>query len=246
MDQGTQEWLAWRAKGIGASEAPAVLGLSSYMTKRELWLEKTGQREPKPISAYANAKGGTNETSLRARYSLATGCDFQPRLAQHDTFPHIQASLDGFCENKARAIEIKFVGKEFADRLPDKALPFGEHWIQVQHQMLASGLFTIDYLWSTNGTDYEVKKMDIDGVFQGELLIELNAFWNLVTTKTDPGYSEDDAKPASEELGRYLKEYKETKDKKLKELMRPLVTWPRMEYNGVTVSLTPQGKMTVR
>lgn len=251
----TEEWIAWRETGIGASESSAIFGTHTYMTKRDLWLLKTKQVPPKPISAFANAKGGVNETSVRARYSLQEGCDFQPRNAIHDTFPFIKASLDGYDNDTARAIEIKFVGAQYRDTLPAKALRMGEHWIQCQHQMLAAGLFFVDYLWSCDGVVYKVQRMLIDAEFQQELTLALVAFWNLVTTRTDPGYSDDDAKPITDELmQKYIKEYKKNlilggyfnRNKEIRTIIKRLITHPRMEWNGVKVTLTKEGRLTVR
>ena len=39
------EWLKWRRKGIGGSDAGAVLGISPYKTARDVYYEKLG-REP--------------------------------------------------------------------------------------------------------------------------------------------------------------------------------------------------------
>ncbi|MBR5357435.1 MAG: YqaJ viral recombinase family protein [Lachnospiraceae bacterium] len=40
-----EEWLALRKKGIGGSDAPKILGLSSFMSPLELYWNKTGQRD---------------------------------------------------------------------------------------------------------------------------------------------------------------------------------------------------------
>lgn len=47
-DAGTPEWQAYRSslRGIGASDAPKVLGLSSYGGPFEFWLQQTGRAEP--------------------------------------------------------------------------------------------------------------------------------------------------------------------------------------------------------
>ena len=37
------EWLEWRKKGIGGSDASVVCGISRYKSLVELWLDKTGQ-----------------------------------------------------------------------------------------------------------------------------------------------------------------------------------------------------------
>ena len=37
LEQGTYEWLEWRMGGLGASDAPVVMGVSPYSTSRTLW-----------------------------------------------------------------------------------------------------------------------------------------------------------------------------------------------------------------
>ena len=37
-----EQWLAWRKKGIGGSDAASALGLSPYRTARELYYDKIG------------------------------------------------------------------------------------------------------------------------------------------------------------------------------------------------------------
>lgn len=44
-----EEWLVNR-KGIGGSDASAILGLNPYKTNQELWMEKKGQMSPVDIS----------------------------------------------------------------------------------------------------------------------------------------------------------------------------------------------------
>ena len=41
-----EEWLQWRKKGIGSSDAAACAGESKWKSPYALWLEKTGQMEP--------------------------------------------------------------------------------------------------------------------------------------------------------------------------------------------------------
>ena len=37
------DWLKYRRRGIGGSDAAAVYGISRYKSPFELWLDKTGQ-----------------------------------------------------------------------------------------------------------------------------------------------------------------------------------------------------------
>ena len=40
IEQNTEEWFKYRNSGIGASEAPIILGLSPYKTRIELYEQK--------------------------------------------------------------------------------------------------------------------------------------------------------------------------------------------------------------
>lgn len=61
-----EEWLVNR-KGIGGSDASAILGLNPYKTNQELWMEKKGQMSPVDISDKSYVKYGNDaDEELRA------------------------------------------------------------------------------------------------------------------------------------------------------------------------------------
>lgn len=65
-----EEWLVNR-KGIGGSDASAILGLNPYKTNQELWMEKKGQMSPVDISGKSYVKYGNDaEPLLRALFAL--------------------------------------------------------------------------------------------------------------------------------------------------------------------------------
>lgn len=37
-----EDWLSWRRRGIGGSDAAAVMGMSPFCTKRDLYYDKRG------------------------------------------------------------------------------------------------------------------------------------------------------------------------------------------------------------
>jgi Phage-related protein, predicted endonuclease len=41
-DMSKDEWLQWRKRGIGGSDASIVCGLNRYKSPVELWMEKRG------------------------------------------------------------------------------------------------------------------------------------------------------------------------------------------------------------
>ena len=65
-------WLKERSKGIGGSDAAAILGVSPYKTNERLWLEKTGQEQPEDISGKSWVIDGTkSEEHIRELFKLA-------------------------------------------------------------------------------------------------------------------------------------------------------------------------------
>lgn len=144
-----KEWHELRKKGIGASEAAAVIGLSPYKTNVELWEEKTRRREPEDISDKPYVKYGTEaEKHLRALFALdfpqyeVNYKDFDMRY--NSDYPFIFATLDGELTEKATGrkgvLEIKTTEimkseqyEKWKDRIPQN------YYIQVIHQLLATG-----------------------------------------------------------------------------------------------------------
>ncbi len=112
MKQNTNDWLAWRRKGLGASDAPIVLGLSEYKTPFQLWQNKLNLLPDEPSSFIAEM-GHKFEGRARAQFALETGIDLKPDICkEHPEFPHLRASLDGDCSERRVFAEIKLVGKK--------------------------------------------------------------------------------------------------------------------------------------
>lgn len=95
-----KQWLEERKKGIGGSDAAAVLGLNPYMTNVDLWKIKTGRKDQEDISNKPFVKYGTEaEKHLVELFAL----DFPKYevihsdndLIRHSDYEFLHASLDG-------------------------------------------------------------------------------------------------------------------------------------------------------
>lgn len=132
-----QEWLAWRKKGIGSSDAPVVMGVSPWGTKMDLYEQKISEAiEEDESNQYVKDLGNEAEPKIRSLFSLLVADDFQVVLLEMDGFPLI-ASLDGRSTCKTKIIEIKLSGKEDFEgaqkgKVPEKYVP------QIQHQLMVS------------------------------------------------------------------------------------------------------------
>ena len=143
-------WLKGRISfpGIGASEAPAIVGSSGWMTSTELWEIKTGRKTPKDISDNEFVKYGTEaEQHIRGLFMLKHD-DYKLTYRPYDFLyqserPWLRCTLDGELENedgvkgilecKSHFVRGKSDFAQWQDRIPDNYL------IQILHQWLASG-----------------------------------------------------------------------------------------------------------
>jgi putative phage-type endonuclease len=135
--QGSNEWHAHRAEHRNASETPAVLGVSPWVTPYQLWLQRTGRAvtEVNP----AMVRGTQLEPAAREAYERLTGNVMEPLVLVEGDY---SASLDGITLDGALILEIKcpFNGRE-SDLWKDATrgnLPEHYRW-QVQHQLMVAG-----------------------------------------------------------------------------------------------------------
>lgn len=141
-----EEWLVNR-KGIGGSDASAILGLNPYKTNQELWMEKKGQMSPVDISGKSYVKYGNDaEPLLRALFAL----DYpEYKVEYYDNnmiinkkYPWAHASLDGELmdpDGRRGILEIKTTNilqsmqwEKWDNRIPDN------YYIQVLHYLLVT------------------------------------------------------------------------------------------------------------
>ena len=137
-------WLEQRKKGIGGSDASAVMGLNPYKSNIELWEEKLGIVEPEDISNKDCVVYGNHaEEPLRQLFALdhpqyeVTHKEF--KVYQHKEYPFLQASLDGLLKDqdgRVGILEIKTTeilrsmqSESWKDQIPNN------YYIQVLHYM---------------------------------------------------------------------------------------------------------------
>lgn len=136
LDQGSQEWLNFRMKKVGASDVPIILGISPYSTPLELWKRKLGFFPPCEVN-FAMQYGRDNESKIRELMNIALNEHFEPVVVQHEKEEWAIASLDGINKNLKIIIEIKCCG--FTDHeLAKKGIVPEKYYPQVQWQMFVA------------------------------------------------------------------------------------------------------------
>ena len=135
--QGSQEWLDYRRTMRNASETPAVMGISPWMSPYELWLVKTGRSSQAVTPAMAH--GTATEPQARAAYEVQTGYVMNPLVMQEGAY---SASLDGITLAGDLILEVKcpFRGKQSKLWKETSAGTVPSYYAaQIQHQLMVSG-----------------------------------------------------------------------------------------------------------
>ena len=193
-EQGSEIWHSWRNQGIGASEAPMILGISTYKTAHKLWQEKTGEIEIKNENNFVFEKGHKIEAQGRAHFELMNDKECPPACMEMDEYPFIRASLDGYNALENFVLEIKYVGK---DAMGEVITP--HHYAQVQHQMMVSGAKDMLFIRSNDGVVFKSEIVVRDEPYIKDLLEKELAFWKMVQDKVEPPIPEK--KPRKKRVG---------------------------------------------
>lgn len=163
-DQGSGAWLHWRHGGIGASDAPALMGENPWKRPARLFTEKTAALKPyynrprqavasdlfapaKPVlqkAGSAMARGNALEPYARALYCQTVGVSLEPACLQSQTNDWQRASLDGINFAAQRLVEIKCGDKVYAYTESTGQVP-GYYIGQLQHIMAVTGFASIDF-----------------------------------------------------------------------------------------------------
>jgi len=137
--QGSKEWKEGRLQNFTASEAPAMMGDSKYMSRnRLLKLKKTGNEEP--ISAHLQTlfdKGHETEALARRIVEDMIGEDLYPVTGILENTKYL-ASFDGLTFSNDINYEHKLWNETLAENIRNKVLEPQHYW-QLEQQMLVSG-----------------------------------------------------------------------------------------------------------
>lgn len=194
------EWLEWRRRGIGGSDAAAIAGLSRFKTPMAVWLEKTGQIEPEEPGEAAYW-GQVLEDVIAREFSLRTGKKVQRKQAilVHPEYPFMLANIDRLVVGEKAGLECKTTSEYYkgawdGDQVPD------EYVIQCQHYMAVTGFPKWYIAVLIGGNKFRWKEIERDEEIIGYLIKIEGDFWRLVETNTPPEM--DGSKACSDLLDR--------------------------------------------
>lgn len=174
MDQRTTDWHKWRALGIGASEAAAIMGVSPYMTIVDLYEQKVGLK-PGFKGNWATERGNLLEPKARADYELRHEIEAPPALVVHSKYDYLRASLDGYNPERGIVLEIKCPGEKDHKLALEGKVPV-HYYPQVQHQLMVTAA-QIGHYYSFKGERGVLVEVKPDWDYMQELLRKEIEFW---------------------------------------------------------------------
>lgn len=179
LKQGSAEWLEWRRSHIGASDVPVIMGTSEFMKPHELWLLKTGRKEPFKGN-FATERGQRAEPHIRALYRelYLNGAEVESPVAEYSAWPVMSASFDAMNSELGVIAEFKYPSAVKHDQAKQGIVPDG-YFDQIQAQLMISGYDTCHYV-SFNGSAIAVVTVRADKERQREIEERCRMFWACV------------------------------------------------------------------
>jgi len=141
----TERQREWRRGGVGASDAPAIVGVDPYRTPADVWASKVFPMDESPASA-AMLAGQRLERSVLSWAAAELGYKIvrnQRRVSREN--PVLRATLDAIVKDRPEIIEAKTCaimgpspeydqyGEPGTDEVPDRVI------VQVHHQFAVLG-----------------------------------------------------------------------------------------------------------
>jgi putative phage-type endonuclease len=183
-------WHELRRQGIGASDIPAVAGISRYRGPWDVWASKVDGTEWE----------GTDDTHwgqfIEGRIIdwWAAGTDLNVAnggLYRHPEVPFVMASPDAVVvddwqhRQPVAVVDAKNAGWYMANEWANDEAPV-EYVAQITWQMLAAGVKKGYLVASMGGKAPTPREFDYDDELAAELLVRATRFWKLVEDRTPP------------------------------------------------------------
>lgn len=178
-DPNDPAWHEARRTFIGASDAPAVLGISPWATPLDVWADKLniGQRFEGNLST---DMGHALEELIRQTLckNLGRAVTVDGRTVRHPNHPHIAASVDGWVSGAwPELAECKYVGPTTAHQWRNGVPVYVQAQCQVQMAVTGAKRVHVAALIVDYGPQFFTAVIERDDNVIDEIIGRLNQFW---------------------------------------------------------------------
>lgn len=185
----TNEQREQRLLGIGGSDMAVILGLSTYKTPYQLYLEKIGEvvlpEEESQYQYWGNQLEGIVRDEFAKRNNVLVET---VETIVHPDYDFLRGNLDGFIPSLNAVLEIKcssqFMSNVWGATGTDE-IPM-QYLVQVAFYCMLTNADCAHVAVLIGGNDYREYKYTRDLVLEETILKTAKRFWNCVTTKTPP------------------------------------------------------------
>jgi len=129
------EWLELRMKGIGGSDAAAILGLDPYKSPFDVYVEKVGLKPDRPDNE-SMRQGRDLEQYVAERFVEATGKKVRRKngILYHPEYPFILGNIDRWVVGEKAGLECKTTSVLNKARFHQGEFP-PNYYVQCMHYM---------------------------------------------------------------------------------------------------------------
>lgn len=196
------EWLEYRRRGLGGSDAAAVLGISPFRTARDLYYDKTGVVTADSEENWVALEVGNLLEPLVAKiFSKKTGLAVyqRKRMFQHPSYPWMLADLDYLVDlpdGTTAIVEIKTTNYNAQNKWWYNGAEIVPVYYESQgrHYMAVMNLDRVFFccLYGNNEDETIIRCLERDRDYEAELIALEEDFWqNNVLARNPPPYTED-------------------------------------------------------
>lgn len=162
-----KEWLEWRKKGIGGSDAGAICGMNRYRSPIAVFLDKTADEVVEKPMNEAMRLGHDFEDYVKTRWMEETRKKAirENYMLQHDEYPWMLADIDRRVVGENAGLECKTCSPYAAGKWENDGIP-PEYVIQCMHYMAVTGAerWYLACLIYQQGMQYRVIERDEDAI----------------------------------------------------------------------------------
>ena len=184
----SEEWLSYRRRGIGGSDAAAILGISPWRTARDLYYDKLNVVKADMDENWVALEMGHLLEDLVARiFAKKTGLHIFQRkvMFQHPLYPWMLADLDYLVElpdGSNAILEIKTTNYNARENWwynGEEIVPV-YYESQGRHYMSVMNLDRVYFccLYGNNEDEVIIRHLDRDYAYESELIALEDTFWN--------------------------------------------------------------------
>lgn len=198
-----EEWLEYRRRGIGGSDAAAVLGISPFATARDLYYDKLKivPYEDSESNWVAKKMGHLLEDLVAQIFHVKTGYRIYQikKMFHHPVHTFMLADIDYFIElpnGETAILEIKTTNYNARDHWwsgNEEIVPIN-YEIQGRHYMCVMNIDHVYYccLYGNNENEVIIRHIDRDPDYEEELIALEGEFWfEHILNRVPPPYTED-------------------------------------------------------